>query len=109
MQLNRLYNVRLHVFKSSGERTYNSDNENIYHPKFACYAERSSLKNINQKSYHLIAVEPVNPLFYFYFSSFEGRIFWKDLSVGCGRLLCCDFVTLVLARLQNHTIKATTT
>ena len=26
MQLNRLYNVKLHVFKSSGERTYNSDN-----------------------------------------------------------------------------------
>ena len=25
MQLNRLYNVKLHVFKSSWERTYNSD------------------------------------------------------------------------------------
>ena len=33
MELNRLYNVKLHVFKSSVERTYNSDNENIYHPK----------------------------------------------------------------------------
>ena len=42
MQLNRLCNVKLHVFKSSAERTYNSDNENIYHPKFAWYAERSS-------------------------------------------------------------------
>ena len=49
MQLNRLYNVKLHVFKSSGERTYsyNSDNENIYHSKFAWYAERSSLADIN--------------------------------------------------------------
>ena len=33
LQLNRLNNMKLHVFKSSGERTYNSDNENIYHPK----------------------------------------------------------------------------
>ena len=47
LQLNRLYNVKLHVFKSSGERTYNSDSENMYHPKFAWYAERSSLADIN--------------------------------------------------------------
>ena len=46
MQLNRLYNMKLHVFKSSRERTYNSDNENIYHPKFASYAERSSQSHI---------------------------------------------------------------
>ena len=26
MQLNRLYNMKLHVFKFSGEQTYNSDN-----------------------------------------------------------------------------------
>ena len=53
MQLNRLYNVKLHVFRSSGERTYNSDNENIHRSKFAWYAERSSLTDINPKSYHL--------------------------------------------------------
>ena len=72
MQLNRLYNVKLHVFKSSGEGTYNSDNENIYHPKFTWYAERSS-----SKSYHLIAFELVNPPLYIYFPGFEYRIFFE--------------------------------
>ena len=60
-----------------GERTYNSDNKNIYHPKFAWYAERSSLADINPKSYHLIALELVNPLLYIYFPSFEYRVFLK--------------------------------
>ena len=100
MQLNRLYNVKLHVFKSSGERTYNSDNENICHPKFASDAERSSLADINPKSYHLIAFELVNPLFYIYFPSFEYRIFLKDLkstlpsSVAYTR---CEFVTSLIS------------
>ena len=49
-------------FKSSVESTYNSDNENIYRPKFAWYAERSSLADINPKSCHLTAFKPVNPL-----------------------------------------------
>ena len=79
MQLNRLYNAKLHVFKSSGEWTCNSDNENIYHPKLAWYAERSSLTDINPKSYDLIAFEQVNLLLYFYFYSFECRFFLKDL------------------------------
>ena len=39
---------------------YNSDKENIYHPQFAFYAERSSLAYINPKLYHLIAFEPEN-------------------------------------------------
>ena len=77
MQLNRLHNVKLHVVKSSGERTYNSDNENIYLPNFAWYAKKSSLVDINPKSYHLIALESVNPLLYF--PSFEYVIFLKDL------------------------------
>ena len=47
---------------SPEERTNNSENENIYHPKFAWYAERSSLADINPKSYHLIDFELVNPL-----------------------------------------------
>ena len=79
MKLNRLYNVKLHVFKSSGELTYNSDNENIYHSKFAWYAERSLLADINPKSYHLMTFELVNPVPYIYFSIFEYRIFLKDL------------------------------
>ena len=68
-------NAKLHVFKSSGERTYNSDNENICNPKFAWYAERNSLADINPKSYHLIAFELLNSLLYIYFPSFEYRIF----------------------------------
>ena len=50
MQMNRFHNVKLHVFKSSGKPTYNSDNEIIYHSKFAWYAERSSLAEISPKS-----------------------------------------------------------
>ena len=79
MQLNRLYNVKLHVFKSSVERTYNSNKANIYHPKFAWYTERSSLADINPKSYHLIVFELVDPLLYIYFPSFEYKFFLKDL------------------------------
>ena len=41
---------------------YNSNNENIYHPKFVWYAERNSLADINSKSYHLIVFKEV-PLF----------------------------------------------
>ena len=59
MQLNRFYDVKLHVFKSLGERNYNSDNKNIYHSKFAWYVKRSSMADINSKSYHLIALELV--------------------------------------------------
>ena len=55
--------MKLHVFKSRGERTFNSDNENNYHPKFPLYTERSSLADINSKSYHLIiAFELLSPL-----------------------------------------------
>ena len=86
--IDRLYNVKLHVFKSSGERAYNSDNENIYHPKFAKYAERSSLVDTNPKSYHLIAYELVNPLLYTYFPSFEYRIFFERSEV-CYAVVCC--------------------
>ena len=47
--------------------------------KFAFYAERSSLADINPKSYHLIAFDPVSPLLYIYFPNLEYRIFLKDL------------------------------
>ena len=56
-----------------------SDNENIYHPKFAWYAEKSSLAVINPKSCHLIAFEQVNPVLYIYFPSLEYGNFLKDL------------------------------
>ena len=79
MQLNRFYNVKLHVFTSLGEPTYNTDDENFYHPKFAWYAERSSLADINPKSYHLIAFELVNPVLYIYLPCLKRRFFWKDL------------------------------
>ena len=46
-----------------------------------------------QKSYHFIAFEPVNPILYIYFPSFECGIFWKLWSPRCRRLLSCDFVT----------------
>ena len=57
--LNRLYNLKLHVFKSLGERTYNSENEKIYYPRFALYAERSSSADA-KKSYHLTSFELIN-------------------------------------------------
>ena len=81
LKLNRLYNLKLPVFKFLGERTYHSENEEIYHPNFAWYAERSSSVDINPKSYHLIAFELVNQLPYinFKFPSFECRFFQKDL------------------------------
>ena len=71
--------MKLHVFKSSEERTYNSDNENIYHPKFAWYAEWGLLVDIIPKSYHSIAFELVNPLRHIYFPCLEYIIFLKDL------------------------------
>ena len=81
LQLNRLYNVKLHVFKFSGERTYSSDNENIHHAKFAWYAERSSFADISLESYHLITFEPVNPLLHMYLPSFKCRIFFERSEV----------------------------
>ena len=65
--------------KSSRERTYGSDNESIYHPKFAWYAERSSLADINPKSYHL-SFELVNPLLYIFSQAFNVD-FCKDLKL----------------------------
>ena len=89
--------MKLHVFESSGERTFSSDKENIYHPKFAWYAERSSLAGINPRSYHLIGFELVNPSLYNYFPSFEYRIFFERSEVKVAVVwLRCDFVTLLI-------------
>ena len=79
-------------FKSSGERTCNSDKENIYHPKFAWYAESSSLTDISPKSYHLIAFQLVNPLLYIYFPRFEYRIFFERSEV-CVAVICCVVIS----------------
>ena len=103
LQLKRIYNVKLHVFKSSGQRTYNSD---IYHPKIAWYVEKSALANINPKSYHLTAFELVNPLHYIYFPRFEYRIFVGDLKFTLKSPAALCFVTsLILSqgrRLLNN-------
>ena len=99
MQLNIFYNMKLHVFKSSGESTYNSDSENFYHPKFDWYTEMSSLADINPKSYHLIAFELVNPLLYIYFHFFER----SEAYVG----LC--FATSLIERLRNESEDKTKT
>ena len=49
--------------------------------KIAWYAERSSLADINPKSYYFIAFEPVNPLLYIYFPSFEFGFFFQRSEV----------------------------
>ena len=91
MQLNRFYNV----FKSSGEPTYNSD-EKFHHSKFAWYAKRSSLADINPKSHYLIAINLLNPLLYVYLHALNVEFFRKIWSLRSRRLLCSDFVTSVI-------------
>ena len=49
LKLNRLDNFNLPVFKFLGERTYHSENEEIYYPNFAWYVERSSLVDISPR------------------------------------------------------------
>ena len=79
LNLNRLQNLKLPVFKFSGERTNHSENEQIYHPNFVWYAETSSSGDINPMSYHLIAFELINQLLYINFPSLKRKIFQKDL------------------------------
>ena len=92
MQMNRFYNI----FKSSGEPTFISDNENFHHSKFAWYAKRSSLADINPKSHYLIAFNLLNPLLYVYLHALNIECFRKIWSLRCRCLLCCDFVTMVI-------------
>ena len=79
LKVNRLYNLKLPVFKFLGERTNHSENEWIYHPNFVWYVERSSSRDINPTSYHLTAFELINQLLYINFPSLEREIFLKDL------------------------------
>ena len=95
--LNRLYNLKLPVFKLLGERTNHSENESISHPNVAWYVERNSSRDINPMSYHLLAFELINQPLHINFPSLERKIFLKDLSRRCRRLLRCRFVTSVLS------------
>ena len=72
MQLNRFYNI----FKSSGEPTFISDNENFHHSKFAWYAKRSSLADINPKSHYLTAFSRLR---YVCLHALNVEFFSKDL------------------------------
>ena len=71
LKLHRLYNLKLPVFKFSGERTYHFENKEIYHPNFAWYVKRSSSVDINPKSYHLTAFELINQLAYINFQALK--------------------------------------
>ena len=79
VKLNRLYNLKVPVFKFSGERTNHSENEQIYHPNFVWYVETSASGDINPMSYHLTAFELTNQLLYMNFPSLERKMFQKDL------------------------------
>ena len=79
LKLNRLYNLKLPVFKFLGERTNHFENEQIYRPNFVWYVKRSSSEEVNPKSYHLTAFELTNQLLYMNFPSLERQIFQKDL------------------------------
>ena len=79
LKLNRLYNLKLPVFKLFGKRTNHSENEQIYHPNFVWHVETSSSEDINPMSYHLTAFELTNQLLYMNFPSLERKIFQKNL------------------------------
>ena len=79
LKLNKLYILKLPVFKFLGERTNHSENEQIYHPNFVWYVETSSSGDINPMSYYLTAFELTNQLLYMNFPSLEHKIFQRDL------------------------------
>ena len=79
LQLSRLHNMKLHVFRSLGKQTYNFENEYIFYPKFAWYAEGSSSVDTSPKSYHLTDLELINLLVWINFSDFECKMFLIDL------------------------------
>ena len=79
LKLNRLYNLKLSVFKFLGERTNHSENEQIYHLNFVWYVETSSSGDINPMSYDLTAFELTIQLLYMNFPRLKRKIFQKDL------------------------------
>ena len=78
LKLNRLYNLKLPVFKFLEKRTNHSENEQIYHPSFVWYVETSSSGDINPMSYHLTTFELINQPLYINFQNLKGKIFQKD-------------------------------
>ena len=46
LKLNRLYNLKLPVFKFLGERTNHSENEQIYHPDFTVVPELMKISHL---------------------------------------------------------------
>ena len=79
LKLNRLYNLKLPVFKFPRELTNLSENEQIYLPNFVWYVEMSSSVDINPKSYHLTSFQLTNQLLYMNFPSLECKISQKNL------------------------------
>ena len=78
LKLNRLYNLKLPVFKFLGELTNHPENKQIYNPNFVWYVEMSSSGDINRMPYHLTGFELTNQLLYINFPSLEHKIFHKD-------------------------------
>ena len=91
-KLNRLYNLKLPVFKLLGERTNerpnHSENKQIYHPNFVLYVETSSSGDINSMSYHLTAFELTSQLLYMNFPSLECKIFLERSEIYVA-VICC--------------------
>ena len=79
LELNRLYNLKLPVFKFLGERMNRSENGQIHHPSFVWYVATSSSGDINPMSYHLTAFKLTNQLLFINFPSLQHKILQKDL------------------------------
>ena len=79
LKLNRLYNLKVPLFKFLGGRTNHSENQQVCRANFVWYVETSSSGDINPMSYHLTAFELTNQLLYMNFPSLESKTFQKDL------------------------------
>ena len=101
LKLNRLYNLKLPVFKFLGEWTNHSENEQIYHPNFVWYVETSSSGDTNPTSCHLTAFELTNQLLYINFPSLEREIFLKYMKSTLPSSVALWFRNLGLCFLAN--------
>ena len=75
VKIEQTLQLKITRFQLLRERTYHSENEEIYHPNFAWYVERSSSVDTSPKSYHLTAFELINQLPYINFPTFECGFF----------------------------------
>ena len=71
---------------------YNSDNENFHHSKFAWYAKRSSLADINPMSHYLTAFSLLNPLRYVYLHALNVEFFFERSEVYVA-VICCVVIS----------------